>query len=61
MDSSSISGPRPAKGSSKKGKKAWRKNTDLAEVEEFLDDQRLEERLGGKCNFLSAKKSEDSL
>eukprot|EP00095_Tigriopus_kingsejongensis_P009193 maker-scaffold299_size217019-snap-gene-1.26 protein:Tk09193 transcript:maker-scaffold299_size217019-snap-gene-1.26-mRNA-1 annotation:"CG1785" len=32
---------------SKKNKKSWRKNTDLVEVEDFLEDQRLEERLGG--------------
>lgn len=31
---------------SKKNKKDWRKNCDIRDVEEFLDDQRLEERLG---------------
>lgn len=31
---------------SRKGKKAWRKNTDVADVEEQLDDIRNEERLG---------------
>ena len=42
-----ISRPKRQKGASKKNKKSWRKNTDVEEVEEFLDDQRLEERLGG--------------
>ncbi|XP_063832225.1 ribosome biogenesis protein NOP53 [Ostrinia nubilalis] len=31
---------------SKKNKKAWRKHCDINDVEEFLEDQRLEERLG---------------
>ncbi|GBP28911.1 Ribosome biogenesis protein NOP53 [Eumeta japonica] len=31
---------------SKKNKKAWRKYCDIQDVEDFLDDQRLEERLG---------------
>lgn len=31
---------------SKKSKTAWRKHCDIADVEEFLEDQRLEERLG---------------
>merc|ERR1712223_1693837 len=39
--------PKKAKGISKKGKKGWRKNVDIQKVEEYLDDQRLEERLGG--------------
>jgi len=39
--------PKKAKGISKKGKKGWRKNVDIQKVEEYLDDKRLEERLGG--------------
>ena len=39
--------PKKAKGSSKKTKKGWRKNVDIAAVEDYLDDQRLEDRLGG--------------
>jgi len=35
------------KGISKKNKKSWRKHTDVTDIENFLDDQRLEERLGG--------------
>ncbi|KAJ2954593.1 hypothetical protein O0L34_g2888 [Tuta absoluta] len=31
---------------SRKNKKDWRKNCDIRDVEEFLEDQRLEERLG---------------
>ena len=42
-----INPPKKAKGSSKKSKKGWRKNVDIAAVEDYLDDQRLEERLGG--------------
>lgn len=39
--------PKRNKKASKKSKKSWRKNTDITEVEDFLEDQRLEERLGG--------------
>jgi nucleolar protein 53 len=31
---------------SKKNKKSWRKYTDTKDVDSFLDDRRLEERLG---------------
>lgn len=31
---------------SKKLKASWRKHVDIHDVEEFLEDQRLEERLG---------------
>lgn len=34
------------RGISKKNKKSWRKHTDIKDVENFLDDRRLEERLG---------------
>ena len=43
----STSAPKRQKGSSKKNKKSWRKNADIADVEEYLEDQRLEARLGG--------------
>ena len=43
----SINAPMKNKGASKKNKKSWRKNTSIEDIEEFLDDQRLEERLGG--------------
>ena len=42
-----LTRPKLNKKASKKNKKSWRKNTDLEDVEEFLEDQRLEERLGG--------------
>lgn len=44
---SNVNPPKPQKKASKKNKKSWRKNTDVEDVEEFLEDQRLEERLGG--------------
>ena len=47
MSPPSIAPPKRNKNASKKNKKSWRKNTDLEEVEEFLEDQRLEQRLGG--------------
>lgn len=31
---------------SKKSKTAWRKHCDITDVEAYLEDQRLEERLG---------------
>ena len=42
--------PKKAKSGSKKTKKGWRKNVDITQEEEFLEDQRLEERLGGAFN-----------
>ena len=44
------------KGASKENKKSWRKNTSIEDIEEFLDDQRLEERLGGSFD---QRKDED--
>ena len=32
---------------SKKNKKSWRKNVDMTEVNEFLEEKRFEERIGG--------------
>jgi len=32
---------------SKKNKKSWRKNTDIADIEEFLHEKRFDERVGG--------------
>ena len=31
---------------SKKSKRSWRKNTDVADIEEYLEDKRKEERTG---------------
>ena len=47
MSGKSVAPPKRNKNASKKNKKSWRKNTDLDEVEDFLEDQRLEQRLGG--------------
>ncbi len=44
---SKLGAPKRSKKASKKSKKSWRKNIDLDEIEDFLEDQRLEERLGG--------------
>ena len=59
--------PKKAKGSSKKTKKGWRKNVDITQEEDFLEDQRLEERLGGPFNekadeelFVIDNKAEDN-
>lgn len=32
---------------SKKKKASWRKNTDITDVENFLEEQRQQERIGG--------------
>jgi hypothetical protein len=39
--------------SSRKGKKAWRKNVDMAEVEQGLEGLRQEERVTGYTTVLS--------
>jgi len=39
--------PKIRKNASKKNKKSWRKNVDMTEVEDFLEEQRFEERIGG--------------
>jgi len=48
--------PKIRKNASKKSKKSWRKNIDMTDVENFLEDQRLEERTGG---ILSEKTDQD--
>ena len=45
--SSSIGAPSQRTQSSRKGKRAWRKNVDLDEVEEGLEELRAEERVSG--------------
>lgn len=40
---------------SKKKKIAWRKHVNINDVEEFLEDQRLEERLGKKLDTAEDK------
>lgn len=44
---SSVGAPAQHNQSSRKGKKAWRKNVDLEEVEEGLESLRAEERVTG--------------
>ena len=53
--SPSTSAPKRKKNASKKGKKSWRKNVDLDDVEDFLEDQRLEQRLGGEWKVSSSR------
>jgi len=43
---SEIGAPKPNK-ASRKGKKSWRKNVDMTQVNEFLEEKRFEERVGG--------------
>jgi len=47
MAEPSMQPPKIKKKASKKNKKSWRKNTDIAEIEEYLDEKRFEERVGG--------------
>jgi hypothetical protein len=44
---SSIGAPSQRKQSTRKGKRAWRKNVDLDDVEEALEEARTEERVVG--------------
>ncbi|GBE83516.1 Ribosome biogenesis protein [Sparassis crispa] len=44
---SSVGAPAQRNQSSRKGKRAWRKNVDLEEVEEGLEEARAEERVAG--------------
>ncbi|KAJ9649876.1 hypothetical protein H2198_010803 [Neophaeococcomyces mojaviensis] len=53
---SHIGAPQQHKQSSRKGKKAWRKNVDVTDVQEGLEEYREEVRAGGP---LREKKSED--
>jgi len=43
---SEIGAPKTNK-ASKKGKKSWRKNVDMTEINQFLEEKRFEERVGG--------------
>ena len=45
--SSAVGAPSQRTQSSRKGKRAWRKNVDLDEVEEGLEEIRAEERVSG--------------
>jgi nucleolar protein 53 len=50
---SNVGAPAQLTQSSRKGKKAWRKNVDLEEVEVGLEGMRAEERVTGWVGFLS--------
>lgn len=56
MSAPSILPPKRRPKDSKKTKKSWRKNVDIEDIEEFLEDERLEQRLGGK---FADRKDED--
>ena len=45
------SAPAQRNQSSRKGKRAWRKNVDLDEVEEGLEELRAEERVSGYVSY----------
>jgi len=45
-NSKEVGAPKPSK-ASKKNKKSWRKNVDMSEVNEYLEEKRFEERVGG--------------
>ena len=45
-NSQEVGAPKPSK-ASKKNKKSWRKNVDMTEVNEYLEEKRFEERVGG--------------
>ncbi|CAL1709723.1 unnamed protein product [Somion occarium] len=54
---STIGAPSQRNQSSRKGKRAWRKNVDIDDVEEVLEEIRTEERITGSA--LHKKKDED--
>ncbi|EPQ50756.1 P60-like protein [Gloeophyllum trabeum ATCC 11539] len=54
---SSVGAPAQLKQGSRKGKKAWRKNVDIEDVEEGMEGMRAEERVTGSA--LQKKKDED--
>ncbi|KAL5514609.1 hypothetical protein ACEPAG_1925 [Sanghuangporus baumii] len=57
LSKSSIGAPSQFKQSTRKGKKAWRKNVDIQEVEDGLDEMRAEERVTGSS--LRSKPNEE--
>lgn len=58
-DSKVSTGPKTKKSTqpSRKGKKAWRKNVDITEIEETLEGIRAEERLLGQASLIAVSKS----
>ena len=49
---SALGAPSQHTQSSRKGKKAWRKNVDIGEVEQALEDLRQEERVTGYAHLV---------
>lgn len=47
-NSKEVGAPKPSK-ASKKNKKSWRKNVDMTEVNDYLEEKRFEEGWG-KCH-----------
>ena len=45
-NSKEVGAPKPNR-ASKKNKKSWRKNVDMTDVNEYLEEKRFEERVGG--------------
>ena len=45
-NSKEVGAPKPSK-ASKKNKKSWRKNVDMTDVNEYLEEKRFDERVGG--------------
>ena len=45
-NASEVRAPKPNK-ASKKNKKSWRKNVDMTDINEYLEEKRFEERTGG--------------
>jgi hypothetical protein len=50
-----IGAPAQHNQSSRKGKRAWRKNVDIGEVEDALEGMRAEERVTGLVLFLALR------
>ena len=55
-----IGAPSQQSQPSRKGKRAWRKNVDIGEVEEKLEGLREEERILG-CGYQTSHKMNDNL
>ncbi|KAL5035056.1 hypothetical protein BDV3_004521 [Batrachochytrium dendrobatidis] len=54
-DAQSIGSKKAKKPALRKGTKAWRKNVDISEMEQDLDDIRAQERLGGRVTEMPSE------
>lgn len=50
---STLGAPSQHNQGSRKGKRAWRKNVDIGEVEEGLEGLRVEERVTGYADYMN--------